>query len=93
MNRSALGPDAIIEVPDSHIIVAFDSTHRELTYASIAEREPAVRILGAGRRRAFRGFDYTIAEPRALMLKLYEARLLKPEYAATAKRLLAETSR
>lgn len=93
VNRSALGPQAIIDVPDSHIIAAFDSTHRELTYASIEERKAAVTILEAGRHRAFRGFDYTIAELRPLMIKLHKARLLKPQYAATAERLLAETSR
>lgn len=92
LNRGALEAAAVVDVPDRHIMSPYDSTHRELTYKTIEERMAAVNALVAKKHRAYRTFEYTFDQLRPLMTMLHNANLLRPEYAATAKRLLAETS-
>jgi len=93
LSRAALDPAAVVDTAEEHIVAVYDSSHRELTYATDEHRQEALRRVFAAQHRAFRILDYTFAELRPLLLELYESRLLRPDFMAVADRLLAETSR
>jgi hypothetical protein len=92
INRKTLEAGDVVDVPDSHIISAYDSTHRELTYSTPEARKAAAAKLIAGKHRAHKVFEYTFDELRPLLSRVHRAQLLKPEFVATAEQLLRETA-
>lgn len=89
INRSAVDEMLVANEPDTHIIDAYDSTHRGVDTKKDANRSRAIEsVLGAGYHRAYEVRDYTVDELKPLLHKLLAGNLLREEYMSVAKTIL-----